>query len=140
MSKHQGRKPWRFPPSYAEPKPSPNGIKRGDIFFAILGPVSGSEQGGIRPVLILQNNRGNRFSPSTICAVISSSHKKIAKTLPTHVHLDSRKTQLDSYSVVMCEQIKTIDKSRLVSKAGHLDKKAMEDVEAAIRISLDMRP
>ena len=94
-------------------------IRRGDIFYADLRPVIGSEQGGVRPVLIIQNDVGNRHSPTVICAAITSQMNK-AK-LPTHVELDSRKYDLVKDSVVLLEQLRTIDKKRLKDKVCHLD-------------------
>ena len=94
-------------------------IKRGDIFYADLRPVVGSEQGGVRPVIILQNDAGNRYSPTVICAAITSKMNK-AK-LPTHVPVDCRKCQLEKDSVILLEQIRTIDKSRLREKVCHLN-------------------
>ncbi|MDY3919335.1 MAG: type II toxin-antitoxin system PemK/MazF family toxin, partial [Candidatus Limivivens sp.] len=94
-------------------------IKRGDIFYADLRPVIGSEQGGVRPVLIIQNDVGNRHSPTVICAAITSRMNK-AK-LPTHVELDSQKYSLVKDSVVLLEQLRTIDKIRLKDKVCHLD-------------------
>lgn len=94
-------------------------VKRGDIYYADLRPVVGSEQGGIRPVLIIQNDVGNRHSPTVICAAITSKMNK-AK-LPTHVELDSRIYDLVKDSVILLEQLRTIDKKRLKDKVCHLD-------------------
>ena len=99
-------------------------IRRGDIFYADLRPVIGSEQGGVRPVLIIQNDVGNRHSPTVICAAITSQMNK-AK-LPTHVELDSRKYDLVKDSVVLLEQLRTIDKKRLKDKVCHLDSQILE--------------
>ena len=109
-------------------------VKRGDIYYADLSPVVGSEQGGIRPVLIIQNDVGNRYSPTVICAVITSRMNK-AK-LPTHIEIDSRRCQIMKDSVILLEQIRTIDKQRLKDMIGHLDKERMRSVDEAIRVSL----
>ena len=111
-------------------------IKRGDIFYADLRPVIGSEQGGIRPVIILQNDAGNRYSPTVICAAITSKMNK-AK-LPTHVPLDCRKCELEKDSVILLEQIRTIDKSRLREKVCHLNCSLIQRVDRALRISLSL--
>jgi len=111
-------------------------IKRGDIFYADLSPVTGSEQGGIRPVLIIQNDVGNRHSPTVICAAVTSRMNK-AK-LPTHVEIDARKYQLVKNSVVLLEQIRTIDKKRLKDFICHVDGNLMIKVEEALRISLEL--
>ena len=109
-------------------------VKRGDIYYADLSPVVGSEQGGIRPVLIIQNDVGNRYSPTVICAAITSRMNK-AK-LPTHREIDSRRCQIMKDSVILLEQIRTIDKQRLKDMIGHLDKERMRSVDEAIRVSL----
>ena len=109
-------------------------VKRGDIYYADLRPVVGSEQGGIRPVLIIQNDVGNRYSPTVICAAITSRMNK-AK-LPTHIEIDSRRCQIMKDSVILLEQIRTIDKQRLKDMIGHLDKERMRSVDEAIRVSL----
>ena len=109
-------------------------VKRGDIYYADLSPVVGSEQGGIRPVLIIQNDVGNRYSPTVICAAITSRMNK-AK-LPTHIEIDSRRCQIMKDSVILLEQIRTIDKQRLKDMIGHLDKERMRSVDDAIRVSL----
>ena len=111
-------------------------IKRGDIFYADLRPVIGSEQGGIRPVIILQNDAGNRYSPTVICAAITSKMNK-AK-LPTHVPLDCRKCEREKDSVILLEQIRTIDKSRLREKVCHLNCSLIQRVDRALRISLSL--
>lgn len=111
-------------------------IKRGDIFYADLRPVIGSEQGGVRPVIILQNDAGNRYSPTVICAAITSKMNK-AK-LPTHVPLDCRKCELEKDSVILLEQIRTIDKSRLREKVCHLSCSLIQRVDRALRISLSL--
>ena len=109
-------------------------VKRGDIYYADLSPVVGSEQGGIRPVLIIQNDVGNRYSPTVICAAITSRMNK-AK-LPTHIEIDSRRCQIMKDSVILLEQLRTIDKQRLKDMIGHLDKERMRSVDEAIRVSL----
>ena len=109
-------------------------VKRGDIYYADLSPVVGSEQGGIRPVLIIQNDVGNSYSPTVICAAITSRMNK-AK-LPTHIEIDSRRCQIMKDSVILLEQIRTIDKQRLKDMIGHLDKERMRSVDEAIRVSL----
>ena len=109
-------------------------VKRGDIYYADLSPVVGSEQGGIRPVLIIQNDVGNRYSPTVICAAITSRMNK-AK-LPTHIEIDSRRCQIMKDSVILLEQIRTIDKQSLKDMIGHLDKERMRSVDEAIRVSL----
>lgn len=111
-------------------------IKRGDIFYADLRPVVGSEQGGIRPVLILQNDIGNRHSPTVICAAVTSKMKK-AK-LPTHVELKAAPLALEKDSVILLEQVRTIDKARLRDKVCHLEEGVLDKVEKALKISLDL--
>lgn len=111
-------------------------IKRGDIYYADLRPVVGSEQGGIRPVIIIQNDTGNRHSPTVICAAITSRMNK-AK-LPTHVELDSNKCDIVKDSVILLEQLRTIDKKRLKDKVCHVDKEIIEKVDRALLISLEL--
>ena len=111
-------------------------VKRGDIFYADLRPVVGSEQGGVRPVLIIQNDIGNKHSPTVICAAITSQMNK-AK-LPTHVELDCTKYALVKDSVVLLEQLRTIDKTRLKDKVCHLDNEIINQVDKALRVSLEM--
>lgn len=111
-------------------------IRRGDIYYADLRPVVGSEQGGIRPVLIIQNDVGNRHSPTVICAAITSKMNK-AK-LPTHVELDSGRYDLVKDSVVLLEQLRTIDKVRLKDKVCHLDTEILRKVDKALEISLEL--
>ena len=111
-------------------------IHRGDIYYADLRPVVGSEQGGVRPVLIIQNDIGNKHSPTVICAAITSQMNK-AK-LPTHVELDSSRYALVKDSVVLLEQLRTIDKKRLRDKVCHLDREIQRKVERALLISLDL--
>ena len=109
-------------------------IKRGDIFYADLRPVVGSEQGGIRPVLIVQNDMGNKHSPTVICAAITSKMNK-AK-LPTHIELSASKYSLVKDSVILLEQIRTIDKLRLKEKVCHLDKEVLKKIDRALLVSL----
>jgi len=109
-------------------------IKRGEIYYADLSPVVGSEQGGIRPVLILQNDIGNKYSPTIIVAAITS---KTGKTkLPTHIELEGEKHGLPKNSIVLLEQIRTIDKKRLREKLGGLNNSAMNRVENGLLVSL----
>ncbi len=112
-------------------------IRRGDIFYANLNPVIGSEQGGLRPVLILQNDIGNTYSPTTIVAAITSRIKR-AK-LPTHIELKADRYDLEKDSVVLLEQLRTIDKQRLKERVGHLDEETMAKVNVALEISLSLR-
>ena len=100
-------------------------IKRGDMFYADLSPVVGSEQGGIRPVLIIQNDMGNKYSPTVIAAAITSQMNKTG--LPTHINIDSDTCGLKSNSVVLAEQIRTIDKSRLKEKIGHIEDEVLKN-------------
>lgn len=110
------------------------GIKRGEIYYADLRPVVGSEQGGIRPVLIVQNDTGNRYSPTTIIAAITSQDKK---TIPTHVNINSNNINgLKTNSTVLLEQIRMIDKSRIKSKIGQLNEEELDNVMNAMKISL----
>ena len=111
-------------------------IQRGDIYYADLRPVVGSEQGGIRPVLIIQNDVGNRHSPTVICAAITSQIHK-AK-LPTHVELSGRQYDLAKDSVVLLEQLRTIDKKRLKDKVCHLDNNILLKIDKALEISLEL--
>jgi len=111
-------------------------VKRGDVFFADLSPVVGSEQGGTRPVLILQNDIGNRFSPTVIIAAITAQIQK-AK-LPTHVEIDAKKYGFERNSVILLEQLRTIDKSRLTDRITQLDDELMEKVDVALEISLGL--
>ena len=111
-------------------------IKRGDMFYADLSPVVGSEQGGIRPVLIIQNDLGNRYSPTVIAAAITSQTNKTK--LPTHIELGENTSGLKSNSVVLAEQIRTIDKKRLKEKMGHLDEDVMGEVNNAISVSFGL--
>ncbi len=111
-------------------------IQRGDIYYADLRPVIGSEQGGIRPVLIIQNDVGNRHSPTVICAAITSQ-MHMAK-LPTHVALDSEKYDMVKDSVILLEQLRTIDKKRLKDKVCHLDNSMLFKVDKALEVSLEL--
>lgn len=111
-------------------------IRRGDIYYADLRPVVGSEQGGIRPVLIIQNDTGNRHSPTVICAAITSRMNK-AK-LPTHVEIDCKSCDIVKDSVILLEQLRTIDKKRLREKVCHLDWDKIEQVNRALCVSLDI--
>lgn len=112
-------------------------IKRGDIYFANLSPVIGSEQGGNRPVLVLQNDMGNRFSPTVIVAAITSSENKA--NLPIHVELRREHCGLLKDSIVLLEQLRTIDKTRLSHKVGSVDAKTMQIIDDALRMSLGAR-
>ena len=112
-------------------------IKRGDMYYADLSPVIGSEQGGIRPVLIIQNDTGNKYSPTVIAAAITSQMNK--NRLPTHIEISSEEFGLKSNSVILAEQIRTIDKSRLKEKIGHIeDDKIMNRINSAIGISFGL--
>jgi len=111
-------------------------VRRGDIYYADLRPVIGSEQGGIRPVLVIQNDVGNRHSPTVICAAITSKMNK-AK-LPTHVELPIQECSMVKDSVILLEQLRTIDKKRLKEKICHIDGKLLEQVNNALLISLEL--
>ena len=111
-------------------------MKRGDVYYADLRPVIGSEQGGIRPVLIVQNDVGNRHSPTVICAAITSKVNK-AK-LPTHIELSAGIYDMDKDSVVLLEQLRTIDKKRLKDRVCHLDNEIMQKINRALKISLEL--
>ncbi len=113
-----------------------NGVKRGDIYYADLSPVVGSEQGGMRPVLIVQNDVGNKHSPTVIAAAITSQINK-AK-LPTHIELGAKTYGLSKDSVILLEQIRTIDKKRLKDRMGKLDDKLMNRVDNAIAVSFGL--
>ena len=111
-------------------------IRRGDIYYADLSPVIGSEQGGLRPVLIVQNDIGNRYSPTVIAAAITS---KMSKTkLPTHIDVYGESAGLAKDSIILLEQIRTIDKKRLKEKMGHLDDETMLNVNGAIQVSFGL--
>jgi len=111
-------------------------VKRGDVFYANLNPVVGSEQGGTRPVLIIQNNIGNKYSPTVIVAAITSRINK-AK-LPTHVEIPANYNNLDKDSVILLEQIRTLDKKRLQRHIAHLEEDVIEDVNTSLEISLGL--
>lgn len=111
-------------------------IKRGDIYYADLRPVVGSEQGGVRPVLIIQNDVGNKHSPTVICAAITSKMNK-AK-LPTHVEIEAGKYQIVKDSVILLEQLRTIDKRRLRDRVCHLDEPLLSRVDKALQVSLEL--
>ncbi|QJD87286.1 type II toxin-antitoxin system PemK/MazF family toxin [Cohnella herbarum] len=111
-------------------------VKRGDVFYADLSPVVGSEQGGVRPVLIIQNDIGNRFSPTVIVAAITAQIQK-AK-LPTHVEIEAKIHGMERDSVILLEQIRTIDKQRLTDKITHLDDETMRKVDEALQISVGL--
>ena len=111
-------------------------VKRGDIYYADLSPVVGSEQGGVRPVLIVQNDVGNRFSPTVIAAAITSQQDK--SRLPTHIKLSAENSGLAKNSIVLLEQIRTIDKKRLQEKMGQLDSMAMEEIDTALGVSFGL--
>ena len=115
-----------------------NSVKRGDIFYADLSPVVGSEQGGVRPVLVIQNDTGNRHSPTIIAAAITSQTGKAR--LPTHIALPANCYGLPKDSVVLLEQIRTLDKQRLREHMGRLDEALMERVDAAIAVSFGLHP
>ncbi len=112
-------------------------IKRGDMFYADLSPVIGSEQGGIRPVVIIQNDLGNKYSPTVIAAAITS---QLGKTkLPTHIPIGSQNVGLKTDSVILAEQVRTIDKSRLKEKIGHIeDKNIMNQINSALGVSIGL--
>ena len=111
-------------------------VKRGDIFYGDLSPVRGSEQGGVRPVLVIQNDIGNKYSPTVIVAAITSQINK-AK-LPTHVELAAEGHGITKDSVILLEQIRTIDKKRLKEKIGHLSDELMNHVDTALQISFGL--
>ena len=111
-------------------------IRRGDIYYADLRPVIGSEQGGVRPVLVIQNDIGNKHSPTVICAAITSKMNK-AK-LPTHVELNTRRCAMVRDSVILLEQLRTIDKLRLKEKISHIDGALSHEVDRALKVSLEL--
>ena len=111
-------------------------VKRGDIFYADLSPVVGSEQGGVRPVLVIQNDIGNKYSPTIIVAAITSQINK-AK-LPTHIEISAEEYGLTKDSVILLEQIRTIDKKRLTERIGHLSDELMKRVDECIQISFGL--
>lgn len=108
-------------------------VKRGDLFYADLSPVVGSEQGGIRPVLVVQNDVGNKYSPTVIAAAVTSQINK-AK-MPTHIEISAETYGLVKDSVILMEQIRTIDKKRLKEKIGHADEELMQRVNRALSVS-----
>lgn len=111
-------------------------VRRGDIFYADLSPVVGSEQSGVRPIVIIQNDIGNKYSPTIIAVAITS---KIKNKMPTHIEIEGTKYGLEKDSVILAEQIRTLDKSRLKEKVGKLDKKTLDKVKNAIEISCGLR-
>lgn len=111
-------------------------VKRGDIYYADLSPVVGSEQGGIRPVLVIQNDIGNKYSPTIIVSAITSQLDKAR--LPTHIEIAGERYGLSKNSIVLLEQVRTIDKRRLREKAGHLDDYLMRRVDHALRTSFGL--
>lgn len=110
-------------------------VKRGDIYYADLSPVVGCEQGGIRPVIVIQNNIGNKHCPTVIVAAITSQHKK---QMPTHIHLSVDECRLSSDSTIMLEQVRTIDKNRLKNFVSNITKEKMEEINQAILVSLGL--
>ena len=115
-----------------------NSVKRGDIFYADLSPVVGSEQGGVRPVLIVQNDTGNRHSPTVIAAAITSQTGKAR--LPTHISVAPLSCGLPKESVILLEQVRTLDKRRLREQMGRLDEGVMKQVDTAIAVSFGLHP
>lgn len=111
-------------------------IRRGEIYYADLSPVVGSEQGGVRPVLIVQNDVGNRYSPTVIAAAITSQREKTK--LPTHIELAAENSGLQKNSIVLLEQIRTLDKKRLKEKMGRLDESAMDKIDNALSVSFGL--
>lgn len=111
-------------------------IKRGEIYYADLSPVIGSEQGGIRPVLIVQNDVGNKFSPTVIAAAITS--RQFKTSLPTHIKVNAHGCGLSKDSIVLLEQVRTIDKTRLREKMGNLDKNDMYKIDRALSVSFGL--
>ena len=111
-------------------------VRRGDIFYADLSPVVGSEQGGIRPVLIIQNDVGNRYSPTVIAAAITSRQSKTK--LPTHIPIEAQGCGLSKDSVVLLEQVRTLDKRRLKEKMGSVDWRAMQEINRALSVSFGL--
>ena len=111
-------------------------IKRGDIFYANLNPAVGSEQSGVRPILIVQNDIGNKYSPTVIAVAITSKEKTM---LPTHIPIKKDESCLPQDSIILTEQIRTIDKSRLIKKVGQLNVKIMEKVKEALKVNFNIR-
>lgn len=112
-------------------------IKKGDLYFADLSPVVGSEQGGVRPVLVVQNDVGNKYSPTVIVAAVTSQMNK--SKLPTHVEIDAADNGLSKNSVVLMEQLRTIDKTRLKERIGTVDQSLIAGVDKALAVSLGLR-
>ncbi len=112
-------------------------VKRGEIYYADLSPVVGSEQGGVRPVLIIQNDVGNKYSPTVIAAAITSQQDKTQ--LPTHISVEAEGSGLQKNSIVLLEQVRTIDKRRLKEKMGNLDVSMMDKVDKALSVSFGLR-
>lgn len=114
-------------------------VKKGEIYYADLAPVRGSEQGGIRPVLIIQNDIGNKYSPTTIVCILTSQKNK--PDIPTHVYIGGKKCGLPKESFALLEQIRTIDKRRLMRKVGEVrDKGVLDQIDKAIHISFGLKP
>ena len=111
-------------------------VNRGDIYYADLSPVVGSEQGGMRPVLIVQNDMGNKYSPTVIAAAITSQINK--SKLPTHIEINGKTVGLTKDSVVLLEQVRTLDKKRLKEKMGYLDQAQMQKIDNAIAVSFGL--
>ena len=111
-------------------------VRRGDIYYADLSPVVGSEQGGIRPVLIVQNDVGNRYSPTVIAAAITSRRGKTK--LPTHIPIEAVDSGLQKDSIVLLEQVRTLDKRRLKEKMGSVDREAMQEINRALSVSFGL--
>ncbi len=111
-------------------------VKRGEIYYADLSPVVGSEQGGVRPVLIVQNDIGNRYSPTVIAAAITSQRDK--NKLPTHIELEPTHCGLTKESIVLLEQIRTLDKRRLKERMGRLDEESMGRIDHALEVSFGL--
>lgn len=111
-------------------------VKRGDIFYADLGPVIGSEQDGIRPIVIIQNDIGNKYSPTVIGLAITTKTKS---NIPTHIPITVKESGLSQDSVILVEQIRTIDKCRLINKVGYLNQNIMDKVKDALKISFNIR-
>ena len=134
----QGRLPNRFRrcPRFNERKDSKMLVKRGEIYYADLSPVVGSEQGGVRPVLIVQNDIGNKHSPTVIAAAITSQKEK--NKLPTHISLSAASCGLAKDSVVLLEQVRTLDKRRLKERMGELDSDSMSQVNNALSVSFGL--
>lgn len=111
-------------------------IKRGDIYYADLSPVVGSEQGGLRPVLIVQNDIGNKYSPTVIAAAITSQRSKA--DLPTHIRINASNCGISKDSIVLLEQVRTLDKQRLKEKMGSLDDNTMNSIDKALSVSFGL--